>query len=212
MSILLIRHGETASNAQRIVQTPDTPLSERGLEQAERLAERLHDVGIVRILASDLARAEMTARALARASGAPLELEADLHERNFGDLRGRAYAEAGVGENIFAPGFAPPAGETWAQFDARVDRAWQRIGRESAALDGPLAVVTHGLVCHSIVSRHADLPADLAEQPRSGRLLRFGNTALTVIEAHPPWRVQRFACTRHLDPHSADDPTAIAGI
>ena len=31
MQIFLIRHGETAANAARIVQTPDTPLSERGI-------------------------------------------------------------------------------------------------------------------------------------------------------------------------------------
>ena len=33
MSILLARHGETPSNAARVLQLPDTPLSERGLAQ-----------------------------------------------------------------------------------------------------------------------------------------------------------------------------------
>ena len=51
--ILLIRHGETPGNAARVVQTPDTPLSERGLEQARRLAVRLAGVRLGRILSSE---------------------------------------------------------------------------------------------------------------------------------------------------------------
>ena len=41
MAIVLVRHGETESNAQRVLQHPETPLSERGLAQARRVAERL---------------------------------------------------------------------------------------------------------------------------------------------------------------------------
>ena len=37
--ILIIRHGESVSNAARVVQLPDVPLSEQGQEQARRLAE-----------------------------------------------------------------------------------------------------------------------------------------------------------------------------
>jgi broad specificity phosphatase PhoE len=40
LSIILIRHGETASNAARVLQFPDTPLSERGLAQARAVAKR----------------------------------------------------------------------------------------------------------------------------------------------------------------------------
>ena len=41
MSILLVRHGETALNAARVLQPPDTPLSPRGLAQAQAVAQRL---------------------------------------------------------------------------------------------------------------------------------------------------------------------------
>jgi broad specificity phosphatase PhoE len=40
MTILLVRHGETAGNASRILQRPDVPLNERGLRQADLLAQR----------------------------------------------------------------------------------------------------------------------------------------------------------------------------
>jgi len=40
MTILVVRHGETDGNAARILQRPDVPLNERGLRQAEQLAQR----------------------------------------------------------------------------------------------------------------------------------------------------------------------------
>ncbi len=80
MSILLIRHGETASNRALVVQTPDVPLSERGLEQAGQLARRLATAGVARILSSDMDRAAMTAAALVEVTGAELVLDVLLHE------------------------------------------------------------------------------------------------------------------------------------
>ena len=63
MAIYLIRHGQTPSNAARVMQYPDTPLSESGVLQAQRLGERLREVGIRHILSSDYARARATAEA-----------------------------------------------------------------------------------------------------------------------------------------------------
>jgi hypothetical protein len=34
VAIFIIRHGETPGNAARVVQTPETPLSARGVRQA----------------------------------------------------------------------------------------------------------------------------------------------------------------------------------
>ncbi|MGH0036768.1 MAG: histidine phosphatase family protein [Myxococcota bacterium] len=198
MSILLIRHGETAGNRDRVVQRPDVPLSEQGLAQAERLAERLAGEPIGLVLSSDLARAEMTARAIERRAGAPLELDPRLQERNFGDLRGTPYSELSV--DLFAPGYAPPAGESWERFHARVDRAWSFVAERASRVEGLTAVVTHGLVCHSLCVRHLRLPPGaVAEAGPDGPLMRFGNTALTVIEKRAPWRVSTLACTAHLE-------------
>ena len=190
--IHLVRHGETASNAARVFQLPGTPLSERGRDQAERLAARLAGGGISLVLASDYARAAMTAEHLAAATSAPLELEPLLQERNFGALRGRPYAEIGV--DPFAPDYEPPGGESWPAFEARVDRAWRRILAAAERCQGSLAVVTHGLVCYSIASRHLRLPP--GADPRRG----FPNTSLTLIESAPPFAVTLLACTAHLAP------------
>ena len=64
MSIILVRHGETALNAARTLQPADTPLSERGLLQAAAVAKRLADLGISAILSSDLPRTMQTAQVL----------------------------------------------------------------------------------------------------------------------------------------------------
>ena len=190
--IYLIRHGETELNAARILQPPATPLSARGEAQALSLAKRLAGAGLVRILASDLRRAEMTAEALARATGAPLARDPDLAERNFGDLRGRPYAELGL--DPFAPGYTPPGGESWEAFHARVDRVWPRVEAAARGAGGPIAVVTHGLVCHSVVSRLARLAPGLAIAGRGWR-----NTSVTVLEDAEGWRVTLLDCIAHLD-------------
>jgi probable phosphoglycerate mutase len=190
--IYLVRHGETALNAARILQHPVTPLSERGLAQAECVARRLASAGIARILVSDLRRAEMTAEAIARATGAALERDADLAERNFGALRGRPYAELGL--DPFAPDYEPPEGESWAAFHARVDRAWLRVEAAARAAGGPIAVVTHGLVCHAVVSRRATLGPGLALTGRGWR-----NTSVTVLEGGEPWLVRILDDCSHLD-------------
>jgi probable phosphoglycerate mutase len=191
MAIFLIRHGETLGNASRTVQLPDNPLSPRGVAQAERLARRLEYLGIASILSSDFVRAVTTAEHLRRVTGTPISYDPLLRERNFGDLRGTPYAELGF--DMFAPDYAPPGGETWEVFHARVDRAWALVQEAATATGGHLAVVTHGLVCRSLAARHL-LLSDGLEVP-----VRWENTALTIIDPAAPWRVRLLNCIAHLD-------------
>ena len=192
MSIFIVRHGETAWNAARIVQLPHIPLSERGIAQADRLALRLAGVGIARILSSDFLRAHMTAERIAARTGAVCESEPLLRERDFGELRGVSYTALGC--DIFAPEYTPPGGESWRDFHARVERAWARIQRVAASSSGNLAVVTHGLLCRTLVERHLALGGEL---PPIGR---WANTSVTEIDAGPPWTVRCLNCVAHLAP------------
>ena len=189
--IFVIRHGETAGNAGRVVQRPEIPLSARGEAQAEALARRLAREGVARIVSSDLARAVGTAERLQRATGAPLTFDPLLQERNFGDVRGTAYDDLGF--DLFALDFAPPNGETWDVFHARVDRAWEAVRTLAGATSGTLAVVTHGLVCRSLAGRHLSL-ADGMVVPE-----RWENSSLTVVEGGAPWRVSLLNCITHLE-------------
>lgn len=200
--IVLIRHGETVGNAARVVQREDSPLNARGLAQAERLAERVALLGAQYLLCSDLPRAQMTAEPLIRRTGARTEYTPLLQERNFGDLRGRSYAE--IDADIFHADFVPPGGESWAMFHDRVDRAWARVLQLSATVGGNLVVLTHGLVCASIAGRLLDrsgcdpLPA------------RWSNTSVTLCAKQPPHAVSLLNCIAHLD--GAPDDAAGAKV
>lgn len=203
MCIYLIRHAETALNAARVVQPADTPLSVRGLLQADAVAARVAQLGAAAIVASPLARAWTTAQAIGVATSLPVAPLALLEERNFGDWRGRPYA-ALAGDVIDARD-APPGGEAMAEFEARVARALAAIVALRATLGGPLAVVTHGLVIHTLLARHLALPAGSAAPAR------IFNTSLTIAAAHRPHAVTLLACTRHLVGALRDDPQALSG-
>ena len=196
VSIFLIRHGETDCNAARIVQLPDVPLSARGLAQADQLARRLAGLGIGAILSSDLRRAVMTAERIQQYAEVPLTFDAGLQERNFGAVRGQPYATLDV--DLFAPDYAPPGGERWEEFHLRIDSVWPRVVAAAAATDGHLAVVTHGLVCHSLAVRQLDVgPAAPTH---------WHNASLTIVDASPPWAVRTLNCTAHLDEPGALEP------
>jgi 2,3-bisphosphoglycerate-dependent phosphoglycerate mutase len=190
MTILLVRHGETAGNAARILQRADVPLNERGIHQAELLAQRLLKHGFAHIVCSDLLRARMTAAPLAARSGIAIEESPLLQERNFGDLRGVPYAE--LTEDPFAPDFAPPNGEGWPTFHNRVADAFDLIVSRRRSASGALVVVTHGLVCRALVGRHARLPDGVVVP------VLFYNTSVTVMHENAPHAVSLLNCTRHL--------------
>lgn len=201
MRLLLVRHGETALNAARVLQPPDTPLSARGHEQAAALGRRLQSESIAAIWSSDLPRAWQTAQAVA--ASRTIVAEPLLQERNFGELRGRAYDALGF--DPLAHTDAPPGGESLATFEARIDAALDQALQAAAALPGALLLVTHGLVIGSLLARRIALPDGMA------RPARIGNTSLSVIELGPPPRAALVDCTAHLDARHADDPHALSG-
>lgn len=200
MKLLVIRHGETAANAARILQHPHEPLSSRGIQQAERLAKRLRNAGLSLIISSDYERARMTATAISRASGATLEIEPLLRERNFGAWRGSPYAilsEDPLGQHV-----VPPEGETWDVFHERAADAFAAVIARAERAAGPVAVVTHGLVCKAFVHRHLALGGESYPQP-------WSNTSITEAEG-PPWKLLRINCAQHLEGFEAGDEIAPA--
>lgn len=138
MAVLFIRHGETNSNAERRVQVPETPLSERGLLQAEQLAERFANdksFEVVKIITSDYTRAVQTADAVSKALDMPVAYERLLRERNFGKLRGELNHDLQMnGIDVLGELYTPPDGESWDMFRERMELAWEVIMDESRAL------------------------------------------------------------------------------
>ena len=136
---------------------PSTPLSEKGLHQASLLALRLAPAPLCRLLSSDLARAHMTAEAIARLKPElTIEVEPGLAERNFGNWRGQKYdALKARGIEVMGKEGAPN-GETWEVFHARVAEVWGRMAQLAEGAEGPIALVCHGLTARSILTHHVD--------------------------------------------------------
>lgn len=190
MSIILVRHGETALNRARVLQPADTALSDLGLAQAEAVALFLLPLRPAGVISSDLPRALQTAESIGRATGLGVETSDLLQERNFGNLRGKPYDALGFDPLTAAN--APPGGESAAAFEQRVGRAFAWVLARRSGLAGPLVVVTHGLVLRQILTGWADLAG------RQGDDLNIGNTAVSILDAQPPYVVTLLNSTRHL--------------
>ena len=127
-----------------------------------------------------------------------------LHERNFGVLRGRSYDSLGF--DPLATDDAPPGGESVVEFRERVGRAFAELLAASAALEGPLVAVTHGLVIRTMLEMHVRLPEGQA-LPAS-----LANTSCTVFEVAEPYAVSLLNCVRHLDASVRDDGRGLSGF
>jgi broad specificity phosphatase PhoE len=195
MSIYLIRHGQTNGNRDRILQTPDTPLSDLGHQQAKQLAQAFQDISIENIICSDYIRTQQTAAPLHAIQQSSFSLQPLLRERSFGDLRGKAYAE--IDADIFDEIYAPPNGETQQQFIERVNLAWEFVLTTYQNMQGSLVVMTHGLVLRELIKQH--LIVDDATLPLSD----FQNTCITEVDGTDKKSVLRLCDAQHLDKRSA---------
>lgn len=129
-----LRHGQTGRNASRIFQAVDEPLSELGLQQAARAAERLAGEPIRTIVCSDARRAFDTAHTVATGLRLVPTARDDLRERHFGALIGTSSANLDWA-------CSPDGGETLAQF---VDRKRAALTVALEVTPAPVLVVAHG--------------------------------------------------------------------
>ena len=92
MRLVLVRHGQTAANVARALDTrpPGAPLNALGQEQAVALGERLAGEPIRAVYASVATRAQQTAAPVAAAHGLGVTVVEGVHEVFVGDLEGRA--------------------------------------------------------------------------------------------------------------------------
>ncbi len=147
--IYLVRHGETAFNAAgRMQGALDSPLTARGLSQAQRMGVTLK--GLVRrpfaIVASPQGRAQHTARIIAEVLGTnAVGADARLREITLGSWDGRTHREV----DATHPGlrdrvdwhFHAPDGESYQAMRERLG-AWLKDARGQA---DDLVAVSHGV-------------------------------------------------------------------
>lgn len=152
--LILVRHGETEWNRQlRFQGQVDVPLNATGHEQAQRVARRLAQGEVHRVVSSDLARARQTAAPLAELlarRGGPDPLEsAALREQSFGLVDGmgvdeikRLHPDAWNQWVGFHADYAFEGGESTRSFHARVLQGLREL--VDAHAGQTLVVVTHG--------------------------------------------------------------------
>ncbi|MGZ8752779.1 MAG: histidine phosphatase family protein [Acidimicrobiia bacterium] len=122
--LILVRHGETAVNTQgRLQGRVETALTERGREQAARLATAVASFEPVGLVSSPLRRAQETAEAIGAATGLDVEIDERLTELHYGDWEGSRFGD--LPEGTFDtwrgdPAFAPPGGESLVDLRTRV--------------------------------------------------------------------------------------------
>lgn len=151
-TVLLVRHGESTWNRQGRVQGwAATTLTDRGRDQARTLAAHLQErYAVDRVIASDLLRAQETAREIAGTVGVEPSFCAGWRERDFGDLQGlhsETMFERHPQHSLDDVGYAaaeerPAGGESLLDTRERVLRAWSDL-RASLPRDETAVVVTH---------------------------------------------------------------------
>jgi len=201
--LLIVRHGESAAaRLDRPAPTmdghSDPELAPEGVEQAQRLADRLAHEQIDAIYVTSLRRTAQTAAPLAARLGLEPVVEPDLREVFLGEWEGVAFRKYVAEHHPVAVQMLVerrwdviPGAESNQQLETRVRGALERI---IAAHTGQrVVVVAHGGVIGQCLA--------LATGASSFSFMGADNASISQIVAMPdPWVVRRFNDTAHLDP------------
>ena len=198
--LCIVRHGETAWNAEHRVQGQlDVPLNSIGQAQAQAAAKVLAREKFDAIYSSDLSRALQTAQPTATLFSLKVLAEKDLRERHYGIFERLTYAEVKTRyPEDYArfeardPEYAFRTGESLKDFSARSIAVISRIADQNK--DQRILVFTHGGVLDKLYRFVTGLPLSA---PRD-----FGipNAGLNRIELTPAgWQIRAWAEVAHLD-------------
>jgi valyl-tRNA synthetase len=137
-NIILVRHGESEANAAHIYAGKmNTPLTEKGREQAKATAELLKGRNITKIFSSDLSRAHDTAKIIAETFNLEVETSPEFQEIYGGTVEGTPSRQI----PIMMAAFDDKTGETQDELIARGKRAWDIIRNDDT--DGDILIVGH---------------------------------------------------------------------
>ena len=192
MRLILVRHGETDRNRQKLLQGHcPIELNAVGRKQAEALALALREEKIEAIYSSPLSRSLETAQAINRFHQLAIEIEDGLKELDVGDLDGMTIEELRSQYSSFwqkwtgdEPGSAKcPNGESLSQAQ---QRAWDTIQEIKRRYCQQVAIaVSHYFVIMSTICKA--LRVDLSGMRRFGSLntgaisiLDFGDRGITL--------------------------------
>ncbi len=94
-SIIFLRHGQAKNNIERILtgRTPGIPLTEKGIDQAEKAAKFLEHMNISAIYSSPIERARHTAEIVGKHNSLDVTIDDRLIELDMGKFTGVPYDE-----------------------------------------------------------------------------------------------------------------------
>lgn len=193
----LVRHGESLANLDRRFDAtlPGAPLSPRGQEQAERVADWFLTRGTwpSLLLASPFTRTRQTAQPLLRRSGRPLLLADLLRETAVGQWNGRSSRDMLEDPRYLAwrddPELAPPGGgERLSEVADRISSLLETLERLAPESSVALFTHQHGLrAALSLTSSLRDESGGLRPVPNCAivhlRLDRDGLQLLTLDQS-----------------------------
>jgi probable phosphoglycerate mutase len=211
--LFLIRHGQSAGNAEgRFGGHGPTPLSERGVQQAERTAQVLASEGIDVIYSSDLPRAVQTAKPLSDKLAIPINATPAFRERHVGVLEGLTFDEsrdkyprdyyALVNRNVQ---HVISGGESYRQLLRRTSTALKKILREHP--QQRIAIFSHtGVICFLSL----DLMGAINRWTKETPWLVTSNCGINRFEIRSRGNVRVLALndTRHLIEATGNDSFA----
>ncbi|WP_336778446.1 2,3-diphosphoglycerate-dependent phosphoglycerate mutase GpmB [Pantoea sp. USHLN256] len=211
LQVYLVRHGETVWNAARRIQgQSDSPLTEKGEQQAHQVGERVKSLGITHVIASDLGRTRRTAEIIADACGCTVTLDARLRELNMGCLEQRPLDGLTEEEENWRKTLVDgttagriPGGESMAEMAARMHEALNALLGLPAG-SRPL-IVSHGMALGVLVSTILGLPA------HAERRLRLRNCSISRVDHQQSawlaagWVVETAGDVSHLDAPALDE-------
>lgn len=157
--VCLARHGETAwSLSGQHTGLTDLPLTERGVQNAGQLGDRLKGMKFSLVLTSPLQRAMQTCRLAG--FGAAAEKIGDLVEWNYGAYEGRRTVEIQAERpdwQLFRDGC--PEGESPQDVGVRADRVIKRV----RAVDGNVLLFSSGHFLRVLAARWLALPPNMGK-------------------------------------------------
>jgi broad specificity phosphatase PhoE len=166
----LVRHGETEwSRDGKHTSTTDLDLTEKGVEVARTLRERLSETSFDLVLSSPRRRATRTAEL---AGFAEVEVDEDLVEWDYGDYEGVTTPEIRETVPDWTVWTHPtPNGETNQQVSDRLDRVVERARKTG----GRVLAFGHGHALRALTARWIEQP--VAE----GRFFRLDTSTISTL-------------------------------
>ncbi|MES2953150.1 MAG: histidine phosphatase family protein [Patescibacteria group bacterium] len=206
--IYCVRHGESESNAGAVRQGPETPLTEKGMEQAEVVGKRLKNLPVEVLIASSMVRARQTAEIISGHIEKPLEFTDLAIERQMPSVvywKHREDPETNVlidklKEAFEVPGWRHSDEENFDDLRARAQKALDFL---AARPETHIALVTHAHFLITLLSVAALGDALTGAVYRKMiESFRHENTGITILEYHSgvayPWRIVTWNDHAHL--------------